>query len=347
YFCAAATALLESKEAPDVVHLHDWHTALVAKLYSSARTILTIHNLAYIGGCSKETLHKIGLMELSDFVLEDHYSLLRGGLVAADLITTVSPTYAEEILTKPFGGPFCQLLNGNRDKLVGILNGIDYSYWNPQRDEFLPFPYSSAMLSGKDEMKRMIQTKLDMPKEDNLLVTAIARLVEQKGPDLIEAAIRMTERRGGQFVLLGSASDPKTQEQFASLKKELAHNPNISLQLLYDEELAHQLFAAADLLIVPSLFEPCGLTQMIAMRYGTLPLVRKTGGLADTVIDGVDGFVFEEASSEAIEACLTRCFALFNSEKWTEMQSNALSRDWSWTIPTQTYLSHYQNLALR
>ena len=345
YFSKTVAAYLESKPAPDVIHLHDWHTALVPFLYQNCPTILTIHNLAYPGSCGYSTFEKLGLSpdEVVSFQHEDHYSLLRGGLIAASRITAVSPTYAKEILTPQFGGSFCALLNKHRQKLVGILNGIDYTFWNPTTDPFLPTHYNFNSIEEKAIAKRVLQKRLGLPIENKLLVSAIARLVPQKGPDLIEAAFRRTLEKNGQCVLLGAASDPKTKEQFLNFKKEMAKEPNLQMELIYNEALSHQVFAASDVVLIPSLFEPCGLTQMIALHYGTLPLVRKTGGLADTIFEGKNGFVFESAEKKEIISAIDRCFSCWKNtpDKWRALIKTGMEEDFSWDQPAKAYLNLY------
>ena len=347
YFCKLVACYLQSRIPPDVIHVHDWHTALIPLLYQKTHSVLTLHNLAYPGACELSTLEKIGLKESEIKALKcnGHYSLLQGGIEYADHITTVSPTYAQEILTPEYGGPFCSYLNQNKKKLSGILNGIDYTYWNPQTDPHLPAHFNLEKLDNKHLVKEALQKRLGLSAENKILVSAIARLVPQKGPKLIEAALRKTVSENGQFVLLGAASDPATKQLFLQLKMEYAQNKNVHIELVYDEALAHLVFAASDMLIVPSIFEPCGLTQMIAMRYGAVPLVRQTGGLADTVFEGKNGFCFGPATEAALSNALDRSFACWNSEpeKWKELIENGMREDFSWKKPAEAYLELYKN----
>ncbi len=347
YFSKLVAAYLHTQPPPDVIHVHDWHTALIPLLYQKTASILTIHNLAYAGACGLPMLEKIGLKPSPALQCADYYSLLQGGLTSVDQITTVSPTYAREILTPEYGGPFCHYLNKNKQKLSGILNGIDYTYWNPESDPLLPLHFNLQTIKQKGRVKELIKKNLQLNPENRILVSVIARLVSQKGPKLIEAALRKTIAEGGQFILLGALSDAETERHFLQLKEEYRHNRNVHIELTYNEELAHLTFAASDLLIVPSLFEPCGLTQMIAMRYGTVPLVRKTGGLADTVFEGRNGFSFGAATVEALHEALDRSFACWKWEpkRWQTLVRNGMSEDLSWQKPSEAYERLYASLS--
>ncbi len=335
-FARAAVDYLKGRPY-DVLHLHDWHTALIAAFLP--RTLLTIHNLAYMGICDKKLLDTLDLKEQAGFKEGQKYSLLRGGIEHADYVTTVSPTYAQEILNSDHGLSLRPLLNKHTNKLVGILNGIDTTFWDPENDPYLPFPFSTKQLIGKQKIKEQIQHRFGLEKKNVRLVCAVTRLVPQKGPELIKAAIEKTRELGGQFILLGSALDPKFQSDFEKL--DYRDDPNVHLELKFNENLSHEIFAAADLLIVPSIFEPCGLTQMIAMRYGTVPLVRKTGGLADSVEESRNGFVFEEPKKAAINEALERAFAC-PDKKWSELQQAGMQEDFSWDVPTMHYLDLYK-----
>ncbi len=331
--------------SPDLVHLHDWHTALVALLYPEVKSVLTLHNMAYPGACDLATLQRIGLKENQVKALKylDYYSILQGGLACAEKLVAVSPTYAQEILTPEFGAGFDSYLNEHKEKLTGILNGIDYTFWNPEQDGFLPAHYNLETLSEKKKVKTALQKRFGLLPGNKLLVAFVGRLVAQKGPLLIEAAIRKIAADGGQFILLGATGDPALREQFTQLKNSYANNPNVHIELIYDEALAHLIFAGSDMLIVPSLFEPCGLTQMIAMRYGTVPLVRRTGGLADTVFERKNGFNFGEPREEALFQALDRSFACWKNEpaKWRELIANGMNEYFIWTKAREAYLKLY------
>jgi len=335
YFCQKAFNYVKSQQKDAILHLHDWHTALVALLNQRADkpypTLYTIHNLAYQGPCSQATLQSAGFtpQELSLLKEQDHYLLMKAGIEYCDRITTVSKTYAQEIITSEKGGNLQPLLFAHQDKIDGIVNGIDTEYWNRQTDPYLP--------KGFD--KHAMQKKLGLEVSDVPLVCSVTRLVEQKGPLLILEAIKETLRLGGQYVLLAAVADPQITQRFLELKDE----PNLFMQLTYSEELSHLAFAASDLLVMPSLFEPCGLTQLIAMRYGCLPLVHATGGLKETVAAGKNGFSFETPTKEALRACLHQAFAAYRDpQKWQGMLAEAVSEDHSWKKSVKKYLTLYK-----
>ena len=350
YFCLAALEYV-LKESCDVVHLHDWHTAAIAGLLKEIypdkeiKTVFTIHNFSYQGMCGREDLERVG-WEASALKEGDHYNLLKGGVIFADHVTTVSPSYARELLTSEISGPLQTTLKKYQHKFSGILNGIDYGYWNPKTDPLLPYHYSTSDLANKQKVKNALKKKLSLADEDSPLVGAVTRLVWQKGPEFIKAALLRTLEWGGQFVLLGSALDERTQSQFYNLKQKLGGCPHVHLELSYNEELSHLVFAASDLFLVPSRFEPCGLTQMIAMRYGTLPLARETGGLMDTVFDGKNGFTFGPPTIEAFNETLDRALETWytNPDHWQKMVEKGMQTDFSWDHPAEAYLKVYHQL---
>lgn len=358
YFsCAALEFLVKTSRSPDIIHAHDWHTALAAPLIKSnyqakglhSPCLFTIHNLAYQGHCGKDVVEETGLKKEIIEKLQDSphcYNLLKGGILFADHVTTVSPNYAREILETPLGGALTPLLQRRKHAFSGILNGIDFDYWNPKTDRFLPSRYSSKdVIEGKARLKTYLQEHLSLTNEHAPLVCAITRLVPQKGPDLIKAGLLRTLENGGQFVLLGSAHDEKTQTAFYNLKRAFAGSRHVHLELNYNEELAHLIFAASDLFLMPSLFEPCGLTQLIAMRYGTVPLVRKTGGLSDTVFEEQNGFLFEPPTEEAIGQTVDRALAVWQKPgAWKRLIEKGISGDYSWEKPSEAYLTLYKSL---
>ncbi len=352
FFCRSALEYLKrSGSNPSVVHLHDWHTAVAAPLIKEqypeldARVIFTIHNLGYQGHCDKSVLDRLGWngAKIKD---GDCYNLMKGGIVYADHVTTVSPNYANEILTKEFGGSLQQTLKKYKGKLSGILNGIDYGYWNPSHDPFLPFSFSAEKRAGKKKVQNELRKRLMLEDEACPLVTSITRLVHQKGPELLMAALLYTLELGGQFVLLGSAPDQETHDHFYSLKRKLAGSHHVHLELTFNEELSHLVYGASDLFLVPSIFEPCGLTQMIAMRYGAVPLVRETGGLADTVFEEKNGFTFGPPTADALCRGLDRAFETWNTPKWKKLVDTGMHTDFSWDKPAENYLNIYQAKAL-
>ncbi|MFC2049069.1 glycogen synthase [Chlamydiota bacterium] len=349
YFCLSALEYIRKKEC-HVVHLHDWHTAALAGLIKerhpeiTAKVVLTLHNLAYQGQCGAADLERMGWK--SELLRAgDHYNLLKGGIIFADKITTVSPTYAREILTPEMGCSLQMTLRAHHHKLSGILNGIDYTYWNPKTDPLLPHHYSAHALEHKERVKQELRKRLSLADEKCPLVCAVTRLVPQKGPELIKSALLRTLELGGQFILLGSTGDEKTHTQFYNLKRKLAGSSHVHLELTFNEELSHLVFAGGDLFLIPSLFEPCGLTQQIAMRYGTVPLARSCGGLVDTVFEGKNGFLFGPPTSEALRETLDRALETWEHkpEMWHRLIEAGMSTDFSWEKPAEKYLSLYQS----
>ncbi|MEZ5315584.1 MAG: glycogen synthase [Chlamydiales bacterium] len=348
-FCHAVVEYLaQSGRQPDIIHLHDWHTAGIAGLIKErypqlkGKIVFTIHNLAYQGLCTEEVFERLGWKDtkIKEGAL---YNLMKGGIVFADYITTVSPRYADEILTTKLGGNLRPVLKKNQKKFCGILNGIDNTYWNPETDPFLPVKFSLHHLEGKKTVKKILRQRLSLIEENCPLVVAITRLVPQKGLELIKTALLRTLEWGGQFILIGSPFDEKINKDFYHLKRKLAGSPHIHLELNYHEELSHLVYGGADLFLVPSIFEPCGLTQLIAMRYGTVPLVRETGGLADTV-NQTNGFTFKNPKAEAIQEALDKALSLWNSNQWEELMATGMRENHSWDQPAERYLEIYQSI---
>lgn len=370
YFCRAALEYLRTKKEPiDILHLHDWHTSLCAPLardilidINVGSIVLSIHNIAHQGKCASNDLDTIGIdgkAYLTQDKLQDNdpnypetINLLKGGLNYADAIVPVSLSYAKEILTPKYGCNLHTTLKKVESKIHGIINGIDTALWNPTEDRYLIKNYSNTSFAiGKAANKK----KFSVPEKNRPWVGAITRLVHQKGPELIEEALIKTLDLGGAFFLLGSSPIPSIQAHFDLIKEKYRTNPNVFLHYQYDEKLAHLLFAALDFLIIPSLYEPCGLTQLIAMNYGTVPIVRKTGGLKDTVFDCEDptipgskrnGFTFQDPTPKAIHATLERAFQLFRKDPFTfeTLIRRGMQSDFSWKKPAQEYLALYRKL---
>jgi len=372
YFCrVACDYLLKEKKPIAVVHLHDWMTAAVALLYktvykqlglSISTLLFTIHNLAYQGLAAQFNLTRIGLDEEIFPELEDPnhvglMNLMKGAILYADQITTVSPNYAKEILTPEGGCGLDPFLLERLSKLHGILNGIDHLFWDPATDPHLVARYQlsdgiDAIRNAKEKNKIELQRRLKMRPTKHPLVACISRLVPQKGCDLIQYAIDHSLEMNGQFVLLGSSSSKEIELSFERQKRRLEGNRDVAILLKHDETIAHLIFAAADLFIIPSLFEPCGLTQIIALRYGTIPIARATGGLLDTVFDletsslpyeERNGFIFEYPDQQGIDWGVNRAFALFNtsSKAWSELMLHAMQRNLSWGVAAREYLKLY------
>jgi starch synthase len=370
YFSRAALEYLKLKNEPiDILHLHDWHVSLCAPLVKDLfkelkikSIVLSIHNVEYQGKCAPADLDEIGLPGLSYLTpdkLQDNHpkyphtiNLLKGGIVYADAIVPVSPSYAQEILQPEYGFHLDSTLRNVASKIQGILNGIDMTIWDPTTDPFLFQSYAvESALKGKEANRSLFP--LDLNKRP--WVGSITRIVPQKGPELIEEALKTTLELGGNFLLLGSSPVPQLQKHFDLLKEKYKGNPHVFLQYTYNEALAHQIYAALDFLIVPSLFEPCGLTQLIAMRYGTVPIVRSTGGLKDTVFDCENaktpirkrnGFTFEPFSKSALNETLKRAFQLFHSDPATflSLRRRGMEADFSWKNPAQDYLKLYRKM---
>ena len=363
YFARAILEYLKISSKPiDILHLHDWHAAALAPLLREIyreipvkAIVLSIHNLEYQGQCSVHDLAAIGLQkeQITHLQTGSHYNLLKGAIHYADAIAAVSPTYAQEILTPEYGFGLDETLRKHKNKLTGILNGIDMKLWDPSSDPALAAHYSASnpipkILAAKKTNKK----RLNLKNDDAPWFGAITRLVPQKGPKLLEAALKEVIHQNGVFVLLGSSPIPEIQHHFEALKKTYADHPQVLLHLDYDETLAHQLYAALDFLIVPSHFEPCGLTQLIAMHYGTVPIVRSTGGLKDTVFDCDDprapkekrnGFVFSEPKPEPLIAAIHRALKNHQTNPAAHqlLIKNGMLTDFSWKKPAKEYLALY------
>lgn len=370
YFSRAALEYLRLKKEPiDILHLHDWHVSfcapLVKNLFKDLKVkaiVLSLHNVEYQGRCASHDLDRIGVRGLDyltpDKLQDDYFpqtlNLLKGGIVYADAIVPVSPTYAKEILTPAYGFHLDRILRKMAPKITGILNGIDSKLWNPETDPHLSAHYSvESVLKGKEKNRE----KLPLDRKKRPWVGAVTRLVPQKGPELLEEALQKTIERGGTFLLLGSSPLPKLQEHFDKLKEKYKGHPQVYLEYTYNEPLAHLIYASLDLLLVPSHFEPCGLTQLIAMLYGTIPLVRATGGLKDTVFDCEDskipieqrnGFTFPLPTAASLNQTLERAFRLFHKEPatWQSLMRRGMLSDFSWKNPTQQYLKLYRQLTV-
>ena len=345
---------------PDIVHCNDWQSGLVPALlsleYSRPAIVFTIHNMAYQGIFPSTTYLSLNLpgqlWNPHGIEFHDMLSFLKGGLVYADRITTVSPTYAKEIQTADFGYGLEGLLSHRKDFLSGIINGIDTDHWNPETDTNISQTFNHLTLNKKLFNKAALQEKLSLPVDKNIPVFGlISRLVEQKGIDLLLECLAEMLTHPLQFVLLGSGSRGFEQRlhNFAEEQPD-----KISIVIGYDETLAHQIEAGADIFLMPSRFEPCGLNQIYSQRYGTIPIVRKTGGLADTVVDAVPetlknntatGLVFNEASPGALMEAIKRSLILYNHTKtWKQLQINGMQKDYSWSKSAKQYMTLYSHL---
>ena len=345
---------------PDVVHCNDWQTGLVPALLSledyRPSSVFTIHNMAYQGVFPRSAYNLLNLpgqlWHPDGLEYHDMLSFIKGGLSYCDWITTVSPTYAQEIQTPEFGYGLEGLLAHRQHTLSGIINGIDTEIWNPETDHQIAQNYTSKTLNKKVNNKTALQEKLGLPVNPDLpMFGLIGRLVDQKGIDLVLNCLKEMTSLPLQFALLGSG-DKSIQvrlQDFARL-----YPDKISVTIGYDENLAHQIEAGSDLFLMPSRFEPCGLNQMYSQRYGTLPIVRKTGGLADTVVDALphtikdgtaSGFVFNDAVPGALMETIKRSLVLYaNQSVWKSLQRNAMIKDFSWENSANQYLALYNEI---
>ncbi|TDI37259.1 MAG: glycogen synthase [Acidobacteria bacterium] len=353
FFCRAVIEACQHLAfPPEVFHLNDWQTALVplllkkARLFDSAKTLLTIHNLAYQGVFSADVANAIGARESKDGIV----NFLETGLVHADLLSTVSPTYAEEIQTPEQGYGLDALLRRRRDELVGILNGVDYETWSPAKDTLIPFRYTEKNLDGKEQNKKALLKELSLSQlEDVPLVGMVTRLSAQKGLDLlVEALPELLSRESFTLVLLGTGEAPY-EEFFASLQE---HYPDrVCFYRGFHNPLAHWIEAAADMFLMPSRYEPCGLNQMYSLKYGTAPIVRKTGGLADSVklFDPATGegtgIVFEHFTADGLRWALGTALELYRDRpSWRRLVANGMAQDFSWERQAEAYVAIYRRL---
>lgn len=357
--CAGALeAARQQGFEPDAVHAHDWQAALVPLIIKRgwagrpsplrARTVFTIHNLAYQGIFPREAMSDLGLpADLFNADALEFYgqvSLIKAGLVFADKLTTVSPTYAKEIVESPQTGAGLEgLLRHRRSDLVGIMNGVDYERWSPQKDPLIEQRYSAQDTSGKTVCKASVQRELGLTVDAQaMLCGAIGRLAHQKGYDLLAKALPSMMERNVQVALLGTG-DAALEHELTRLSEK--YPGRISVQLRFDDRLAHRIEAGADVFLMPSRFEPCGLNQLYSLRYGTLPLVRAVGGLADSISEGPEGwgFRFDDESPEALLRAVDRALALFHKPKaWAAAMERAMGRDHSWDRAAAQYEALYK-----
>ena len=362
FFSRAALELLRHKPV-EIVHCHDWQTAL-AVVYlktqsvryaeiSAAKTVFTIHNLGFQGvfGPSAWPLVNLDPRYFTPQFLEfyGNVNFLKGALLFADKITTVSPSYAQEIMSAGQGFGLEGVLQQRAADLVGILNGVDYYHWNPWTDPFLAHHYGEHSLTVKRDCKKALQRAVGLPERINTpLLAMVSRLTSQKGFDLVEDIFDKLIERGVQVVLLGTGE--RRFEQFFRDAAE-RYPDQVAVEIAFNEALAHQIEAGADLFLMPSLYEPCGLNQMYSLKYGTIPVVRAVGGLKDTVQDynaenqTGTGFVFASYQSEAMLAAIDRGLLVYRDKKaWTALRRRAMAMDFSWDRSAKRYSNLYRQL---
>lgn len=362
FFCHAVLQLLRRMDfRPDVLHLHDWPTGLIPVLlrtklrddpfYGRMSTVFTIHNLEYQGVFPKSTLDSLAidptLFTLDGLEYRGQVSFLKGGLAFADLITTVSENYRNEILEESAGNGFSSALRKREKSFFGILNGIDQKQWEPSLDIALSRPFSAQNLNGKKGNKRTLQKELGLDLEPLIpLVGMVTRFTPDKGIDLVVEAWEQLMKREIQLVIMGHG-----EERFESFFRQVAaeHPGRVSIVLEQNTGLARRIFAGSDLFLMPSRHEPCGLEQIVALRYGSLPVVHKTGGLADTVIDCDEaprqgnGFVFEKPRPEAMLSCLDRALRAYeNRRQWLKYVKRGMTQDFGWSNSAHHYTELYR-----
>ena len=347
---------------PDIVHANDWHTGLVPLLLSACdaprpATVFTIHNMAFQGNFPAETCAELGIpasaFQADGVEFYGQVSFLKAGIRYADKITTVSPAYAEEILTPAYGCGLEGVLGARADVLSGILNGIDATVWNPRSDTHLPHAYCAADISGKRFCKAELQREVGLDADgETPLIGFVSRLTHQKMADVILDALPQILDSGAQVLVLGQG-DPGLEAGFAAFARN--RHPNLAVRIGYEEGLAHRLQAGSDILLAPARYEPCGLTQLYAMRYGTVPVVRRTGGLKDTVIEAssaalldrtATGVVFDEAGTEGLMQGIDRSLALYREPLvWRRLQLQGMTADFSWAASAMRYGALYREAA--
>ncbi len=347
---------------PDIIHCNEWQTALIPyylktvyadeEFFQGTKTVLTLHNLAYQGIFPLDLAPQLGIEENEAqpggaFELNGQLNLLKGGILYADAITTVSERYAQEITTAEFGFGLEGVLKQRQKDLYGILNGVDYSVWNPETDRYLAAKYDAKSLDKKVENKKALCNQFKLPfQAETPLIGMVTRLVEQKGIDLVVDGIDELMKRGIQMVILGTGEEKYQTALKAAAEK---YPEQLAVHFKFDEKLAHLIEGGADMFLMPSRFEPCGLNQMYSLKYGTVPIVRETGGLADTV-ENFDpqtgkgtGFTFQEFSVEAMLDAVDRALGAFQDKAtWAKIQKAGMRKDFSWENSAKKYLKVYE-----
>jgi len=366
YYCRAVLEVIPHLDfVPDIIHTHDWHTAMVGfllkeqyqhlPLYKSIKNVFTIHNLSFQGVFPKSVMNELLMLEDKYFTpdlleFNGNMSFMKGGLLAADRITTVSPTYKNEIQDEFFGCQLEGLLRSKSHKLVGIVNGIDTEIYHPDVDKYLALNYNLETIESKKLNKRQLQGEFNFEQNEDIPVVAmITRLSDQKGLDLVRHVFDEMMSNEVQFILLGTG-EREYEEFFAEMED--AHRQKARAYIGFNEALAHRIYAGADMFLMPSLFEPCGLSQLISMAYGTVPIVRETGGLNDTVeafnefTKTGNGFSFANYNAHEMLCAFERALKLYNTDDWKKIISNAMKSDYSWCQSALAYKNvYYEALA--
>lgn len=374
-FILFSKAILESlqrlKWKPDVIHCNDWQTGLIPlyvkdnynwdRFFDSVATVMTIHNIGYQGRFPKEVIYKAEIRrdlfyENSPIELWESVSFLKTGLMFADKINTVSETYANEILTPELGCGLEGVLQRRKDDFSGIVNGVDYEIWNPEKDHLIPHHFNKDDLFGKDKNKRHLLEQIRFPYHAEMpLIGIVSRLVSQKGFDLIQQAFPELIKLDAQWAILGAGDEPY-EDFFQNMA--YAYPDKVFTYIGYNNEMSHLIEAASDIFLMPSQYEPCGLNQIYSLRYGSIPVVRKTGGLADTVQDWHDrlydghkdgtGFSFNDYTVDTLITTLTRAVHTFDDKiTWRKIVYNAMSTDYSWEVSAKKYLELYNQAIIK
>ena len=347
---------------PDLVHCNDWQSGLtpyyLRQLASPAKSVFSIHNLAFQGNFHADWRHRLLLSEQdfqpAGYEFYGHLSFMKAGLYYADALSTVSPTYAKEIQTEQFGFGFQGLLQHRAHDLTGILNGIDTDVWDPATDPYLPAHYTSNTLARKQQVKQALQAELHLqPRASSPLLGVVSRLTHQKGLDMLVEIAHELLASGCQLAVLGSG-EPALEQQYLALMQQ--YPGQVAVTIGYNEPLSHRIMAGTDIFVMPSRFEPCGLNQMYGLRYGTIPLVANTGGLADSVKGGalladgrlpgtMTGLVMPENNPATLLVTLKQAIQIYaNSGQWKQLQKQAMQQDVSWETSAKHYLDLYQDL---
>jgi starch synthase len=361
-FCRAVIEASKQLGAPHIFHVHDWQTSLIPVLlrtlytsdatFAHTGTILTIHNIGYQGIFPKSTMAKLllpwSLFTMNRLEFYDQVNLLKGGIVYADYVTTVSRTYAREIQTPEFSFGLGDTVTAKRDRLIGIVNGVDYGEWNPENDPYIPTKFSAEDLTGKAKCKAALLKEYGVSEDqaDWPVVGVISRFAAQKGFDLMESALPQLLSEDMVLVVLGTG-ERHYENMFRALHRRFPEH--ICVKIAYDNRLAHLVEAGSDIFLMPSHYEPCGLTQIYSMRYGTVPVVRATGGLEDTVEQWDaksrtgTGFKFAAYTPRELRTAMRQALATFErKDEWRQLMLNGMSQNFSWERPAREYLEVYE-----
>lgn len=357
--------------SPDIVHCNDWQTGLIPlyikdnyswdKMFANTATVFTVHNIGYQGKFSPQTLFNAEISEDLFYhggrIEQDGLvNFLKTGLSFADVINTVSETYAKELMTPEYSAGMHHLLKYREKDFYGIINGVDYDVWNPETDKLIPYNYSKEDFSGKEKNKEELLKKFNMPYQKEIpLIGIVSRLAIQKGFDLIQSALGELMQFNAQWIILGSG-EQKYENMFQALHEQMHHK--VGAYIGYNNNLAHLIEAGADIFLMPSHYEPCGLNQIYSLKYGTVPVVRKTGGLADTVQDwneyntyGMDignGFSFVDYRPEALVNAIQRALVDYHNKPiWRKIQLNGMNKDYSWKHSALQYEELYKKARLK